>query len=741
MAKIKRLLYTCGITLLLHVFAVNATISFDPPTFSEGEEGWFTVSWSGILPPSMDDTNDMVLLYTTSDVPVNLNRTAPSSYIYPYLLNQNDWKKGEGKFEFYIPNYKSDVQAAYLRGGNWVPLSNSSFAPQGQILDQGSLKIAAKALNAPIQRVLSYTNDPSTVRITWSAASAKKPLVKYGLSKDKLDMKALAFTTSYSRADMCLPPASTFGYLSPGAINTASMKNLKPNKRYYYVVGDSTLGQFSEVEEFVAPPLPEDTLKMLVIADNYAYNPDNSSYFTGGYAINDLYEPYPQPRPGLNWTVFVAFASWMEEGATNSAKLVSQRLEDIVSSIGNTYHGIAVNGDLSYAYGFLPRWSTWLNNHKKVFSTMPVLSSPGNHEADDPQLPYDAFDGHAYDSEGECAIPYVKFMRPPTDGRRMWYSSDIGSVHFVQLSTEQDMRPGSKQYKFLLNDLRSVDRSKTPWVVVGWHRPMYVDQPAFKPFTGDSVVAAKFRKHIEPLFAEYQVDVIFSGHIHKYTRSCPVLKGTCVGYDAKDKTANGPIHLTTGNAGAPGVYFEYLEKPSWREFATSDYGFGEITVTRTNFTFKLMTAGDNGEFSLADTVTLSKPTSWVPNRKASKAFYDATFETPEPPINKTLFNFWNPTPLYADTPELIKMNPDLADACFGPTTELYKYANNVFMQNYMPKDNWALQAALMTFWNRTWTPPANMSTEDSAKILYSLDYGLKSYLQGGVGGTLPPGCV
>ena len=56
------------------------------------------------------------------------------------------------------------------------------------------------------------------------------------------------------------------------------------------------------------------------------------------------------------------------------------------------------------------------------------------------------------------------------------YSFDYGSVHFVMMSTEHDYRKGSRQYTWLEKDLKSVDRNKTPWLVLGGHRPMYSSQ-------------------------------------------------------------------------------------------------------------------------------------------------------------------------------------------------------------------------------------------------------------------------
>ena len=52
---------------------------------------------------------------------------------------------------------------------------------------------------------------------------------------------------------------------------------------------------------------------------------------------------------------------------------------------------------------------------------------------------------------------------------RVWrrYSFEHGPIHFIQLNTEMDFAPGSAQYAWLLSDLRTVNRNRTPWLISG----------------------------------------------------------------------------------------------------------------------------------------------------------------------------------------------------------------------------------------------------------------------------------
>lgn len=54
-----------------------------------------------------------------------------------------------------------------------------------------------------------------------------------------------------------------------------------------------------------------------------------------------------------------------------------------------------------------------------------------------------------------------------------FYSFDAGLVHVIFINPYTPSHPDSKQYNFLLDDFSRVDRSKTPWIVILSHCPMY----------------------------------------------------------------------------------------------------------------------------------------------------------------------------------------------------------------------------------------------------------------------------
>jgi len=88
------------------------------------------------------------------------------------------------------------------------------------------------------------------------------------------------------------------------------------------------------------------------------------------------------------------------------------------------------------------------------------------------------------------------------------------------MSTEDDFTEGSPQWNYLAKDLRSVNRTLTPWVIVTGHKMMYsVDAEEF----GEGM-----REELEDLLYDNHVDLAWWGHTHQYERTCAVYKEKCV---------------------------------------------------------------------------------------------------------------------------------------------------------------------------------------------------------------------
>lgn len=161
------------------------------------------------------------------------------------------------------------------------------------------------------------------------------------------------------------------------------------------------------------------------------------------------------------------------------------------------------------------------------------------------------------------------------------YSFDFGPIHFLQYSTEHDFDPGSPQHDFISADLAAVDRTKTPWVVVGGHRPIYIDSVNWSPLVEDEdlVVAAALRAALEDIFLKYQVDVTWHGHHHSYQRTCKLAHGKCV---ASSSNVPAPVHLVIGHGGfglSPNVH---LWRPRIFEKVVLLHGYLRVEANATH---------------------------------------------------------------------------------------------------------------------------------------------------------------
>lgn len=96
----------------------------------------------------------------------------------------------------------------------------------------------------------------------------------------------------------------------------------------------------------------------------------------------------------------------------------------------------------------------------------------------------------------------------------LYYSFEVAGVHVIMLGSYTDFDPSSAQYKWLQTDLKNVDRSKTPWLVVLIHAPWYNSNTAHQ----GEAESVNMRADMEDLLYQARVDVVFAGHVHAYER-------------------------------------------------------------------------------------------------------------------------------------------------------------------------------------------------------------------------------
>lgn len=101
-----------------------------------------------------------------------------------------------------------------------------------------------------------------------------------------------------------------------------------------------------------------------------------------------------------------------------------------------------------------------------------------------------------------------------------WYATEIDTVTIISLDSTQASNPEQRAWLDA-----TLDSITTQWTIVMMHHP-----PFSAGWHGNHPGA---QTHLVPLFEEYGVDLVFSGHDHDYQRSAPI---------------NGVVYIVTGAA-------------------------------------------------------------------------------------------------------------------------------------------------------------------------------------------------
>lgn len=322
---------------------------------------------------------------------------------------------------------------------------------------------------------------------------------------------------------------TAFKLKSP-SLHFATVTNLKPNTFYSYQVGDPSYG-YSILYNFTTAPvtgsLDSFPISFLAYGDMGVSNSQATANFTAqkirngeaAYILHAGDISYADNRASLNNGTFY---------------------EGILNDFYNEVMG-------SSAYG-------------------PYMMSSGNHES--------ILDFLAYRERVSPTLPTV-------NGNEFWYSWNYGPIHHLAFDADQPYSPGSPQYEFMVNDLKSVDRTVTPWVVAYNHYPFICSNYFWCP---DST---NLRNTFHPIFNDpaTKVDIYLAGHVHAAELVYPNYNGTVTQYNFTDITNT--LEIMVGFPGDIEVCCNTWYNPQpdysyWREgdgyTSNTTFGFTQLTI-------------------------------------------------------------------------------------------------------------------------------------------------------------------
>jgi hypothetical protein len=478
-----------------------------------------------VTPPSIYDYIS-IWIYTEQNNTIDLG--------WMYLNVSSTWKKGYGNITMPWINMRAKFLFKLMVNGSSVAEDVAEF----------------ENLNEPLQTHLALTGNDGEMRVMWISFNSTDSGVWYGEHPKKLRFFSSATVTNYSKMDLCSDDARV-NFFNPGLIHDAVMKGLEPSKEYYYVVG-SNVGWSNEYS-FISAPRSSDTVEGIIFGDMGVA----SSY------LKDTEQQYM----GL-------------KTAYQVNKIIQKSKTPFVLHIG----------DIAYARGESDLWEFFFDSILPIATRGPYMVSIGNHEFDYPEQEWRPdWSNYGDDSNGECGVPYFKRFHMPdqTTSKQsgLWYSFNFGPIHFTVMSSEHNFLPGSDQYIWLENDLKSVNRDVTPWLIMTGHRTPYT---SVNPY-GEEQMILHLRATYEPLFQKYNVDAGFWGHFHHYERFCPMYNGTC------KNPGEAPVHVVVGNAGNSyqSPYLEipnanHYDQPEWVPFRTANFGFGRFIANQTHFRWEMI---------------------------------------------------------------------------------------------------------------------------------------------------------
>lgn len=368
--------------------------------------------------------------------------------------------------------------------------------------------------------------------------------------------------SSISRISKILTGYSSF-YTTPAKDRSYSMHyinipNLHPNSTYSYRVRASTTTPWSQWYKFKSLPPTKKPLRFALFGDMGVFKYNNM-----GNLADDI--------------------------ATDAI--------DFVAHIG----------DHAYEYNYLDgqHGDGYMDAYQEVIARVPWVPALGNHEFLESDF------GQRFTNITHGTAQYR------TSKNTQYYSLDVGLLHFIVLDLDGYFYPCDKyksinncgltppwtnnfdgfrraQLSWLTSDLEAIDRSRTPWIILATHHPLYCSSASldgvltsrgipndYEGCVGSGVKETEAaRADLEPLLLKYGVDISMVGHEHNYETSFPMKNDNKVQSDYNNPKA--PIYILSGAGGAPSLDKFGPSAPWSRSRIDNLWTYSRITILDSN---------------------------------------------------------------------------------------------------------------------------------------------------------------
>ncbi|KAJ2519870.1 hypothetical protein H4217_002416 [Coemansia sp. RSA 1939] len=281
---------------------------------------------------------------------------------------------------------------------------------------------------------------------------------------------------------------------------------------------------------------------------------------------------YMIKRPHQEQTLQALVISDNQNGPTNFRTVLSA-VKKLYDKQGGTPDSIIHVGDAVQSAAKLSDWQT------QFFSPMedvggyhhscPLVFVPGNHDHDKRHGPnnnnyyMDMYHG-IYDTGGLGSKKVVD-----GDYHRFYHSVSLGGARVIILDAEC---PSKEQSKFLARELQSESFRNARFRIVAVHIPPYVE--FWDPYTWEHKNEKHWGEHVrleyDPLFREYGVDLVISGHQHNYQRST-IRRSTSSEDDGS---------ITYAIVGGAGGTIDYKRVEDWKMYNVTftDFHFVSLEI-------------------------------------------------------------------------------------------------------------------------------------------------------------------